>query len=130
MSDYASMLRDKLEEYGLFIDDEESADDHVRFKIKYCFIFFEFESNKIYLSFDVSTRPDYAALVTSVFFELNFVRNVIISDTYYNDTNHTLFGENAYNKYFNEIYDDIVYDYVREIQEQRLLEEFEPDTIH
>lgn len=124
-------FKELFNEFDLDVKDEYDNDEFYRIYIDDCFLFLNHENDDVYLTFDASTRPDYSAnIVALIKNNLDFVNDIFISDLYYNMCDETLFGDDAYNKFINDLTNEVINDYQQQIDEFEMLKNFEPSVIH
>lgn len=130
MSDKKQEVQDLFEKFEFPIEIQDDNDQYCSFKTTNCFIFFVKENDDITLSFDASVRPDYSAFIVSLISNNINCNRILVSDLHYNKHDDTYFGENAYDEYIKELYDEIVENYQQQIKEYEMLQEFKPNVIN
>ncbi len=124
-------IKKLLESFDIEIENESDEPEFYRLKINDCFLFLEKENNNIHISFNASARPDYSAYIISLIKnQLKDINRVYVSDLYYNTQDKNYFGESAYNKYIEEMFEVAVSDYCKYVYEANMLKNFESNQIN
>lgn len=114
-----------LKEVGLEIEDIFNIDKNVKcIQLKICKIYYTYD--EIRVSFNIQCLPEQVALITSYIYDIFDKPKFSVSKCYYQDeTGSILVGDDAYNKYFEDITDQVE----MEIESKKYLKEFEPRII-
>lgn len=123
-------IKELFESFGFDIKIENNNDEYCSFKIQNCFIFFIKKNDEITISFEASIRPDYAASIVTIISNNIKCRNVFVTDMFYNKDEDTYFGDQAFNEYMKEVFEDAVEIYEQQIKEYEMLQEFKPTAIN